>query len=167
MFRTCIIDTSQNAVVNVIEYPTDISGQVPPGMPALMLAKASDTAQIGDGWNGTAIVPQQVIPPHLTPEQEAALLVAAGLQIVSTGAPALNGTYAIGVESKANIDGIYAGIKNGDGLPGGGTTFNYRDVAGNAHTFDATSFSNFAKAVRDYLYSIDQGTPQTLPITIP
>jgi len=99
--------------------------------------------------------------------------ISAGIQIVSTGTPALNGTYSIGVDpgtgadAKSVIDGIYGGIKGGDGLPGGGTTFVYHDVTGAGHTFDETSFTNFAKAVRDYLYALGRGQAPSLPVSIP
>jgi hypothetical protein len=102
-----------------------------------------------------------------SPAQQGAALLASGIRIVSTGTPALNGTYAIDDAAKAGIDGIYAGIKDGDGLPGGGSTFNYADLSGAMHAFDATSFPNFARAVRDYLYSISQGQPLPQPVTIP
>jgi hypothetical protein len=68
--------------------------------------------------------------------------------------------------SKATIDGIYAGIKGGDGVPGGGATFNYLDAAGAPHPFTADSFIAFAKAVRDYLYSLSQGQAPAQPVTI-
>lgn len=89
------------------------------------------------------------------------------IQIQSTSTPALDGTYSISHDQQAIIDGIYAGIKNGDGLPGGGTTFNYADTSGAMHAFDATSFPNFAKAVRDYLYQLSQGQSPAQPVTIP
>src|SRR5690348_15043338 len=54
-------------------------------------------------------------------------LLKAGMQLVSTGTSSLNGTYAVDDSAAIVIDGIYSGIKDGDGLPGGGTTFNYPD----------------------------------------
>lgn len=96
-----------------------------------------------------------------------ALKIDAGIQIQSTSDSALNGTYAIDPSAKATIDGIYAGIKNGDGLPGGGTSFIYYDMSGNQHNFDATSFPNLAKAVRDYLYAVTTGRSAPQPWTIP
>lgn len=105
------------------------------------------------------------VPP--TAAQVFAAAVAAGIQIASTGTPALNGTYAITADAKGTIDGVYSGIKDGDGLPGGGATFNYSDITEAAHTFSATTFPPFAKAVRDYLYALSQGQAPTLPVTIP
>jgi hypothetical protein len=94
-------------------------------------------------------------------------LIAGGVQIVCTSKPALNGTYSVDPASKTNIDGIYAGIKGGDGLPGGGATFNYPDVTGAMHAFDATTFPGFAKAVRDFAYQVAQGETPSQPVTIP
>jgi hypothetical protein len=106
-------------------------------------------------------------PNALSPTAQIAALLTAGLQITSTSTPARSGTYAVDDSAKANIDGIYSGIKDGDGLPGGGTTFNYPDIGGVMRPFDAPSFSAFAKAVRDYLYSVSQGSPLQQPIPIP
>jgi hypothetical protein len=103
-----------------------------------------------------------------TPDPIAAAnaLVVAGIPIVSTSTPALNATYAIDTASKTVIDGIYSGIKDGDGLPGGGATFNYPDIVGAPHAFSAATFPGFAKAVRDYLYAISQGSVPATPVTI-
>ncbi len=98
--------------------------------------------------------------------QAAAAAVAAGMQLASASTPALNGTYAIDPASKTNIDGIYSSIKNGDGLPGGGATFNYPDIGGTLHAFNATTFPAFAKAVRDFLYALSQGEAPTQPAPI-
>jgi hypothetical protein len=89
------------------------------------------------------------------------------VRIQSTSNPALDGAYTITHDQQAIIDGIYAGIKNGDGVPGGGTTFNYPDSSGVMHAFDAASFPNFAKAIRDYLYQLSQGASPSQPVAIP
>lgn len=47
MIRHAIVDTSTNIVVNLIDYDSDISGTIPPGMETPMLAIMSDTADIG------------------------------------------------------------------------------------------------------------------------
>lgn len=82
--------------------------------------------------------------------------VSAGLTITSTGTPALNGTYAVDTAARDVISAVEAGIAGGKGLPGGGSTFNHLDIAGVPHAFDATSFPNFAAAVRDYYYALIQ-----------
>jgi len=126
-------------------------------------------------WTGTAVVAGPDYPSYRAVKINAATadavaavqaLIAAGLSLVSTGTPSLNATYSIDTDAKSVIDGIYSGIKNGDGLPGGGATFVYRDILGGAHSFDETTFAAFAKATRDYLYALAQGaTPGT--VTIP
>ena len=78
-----------------------------------------------------------------------------GIVLTSTGTPVLNGTYSVTPEACANISGVMSGISNGMGLPGSGSTFGYLDSTGNAHAFDATHFTAFAKTVRDYVYQCD------------
>lgn len=106
-------------------------------------------------------------PTPATPEQIYALAVSKGIAIVSTSTPSLNGTYAIDGAAVQNISGVYSGIKDGDGLPGGGTSFNYPDASGAMHGFTATTFPPFARAVRDYLYALSQGQAPAQPVTIP
>jgi|SRR5579885_1108394 len=95
-------------------------------------------------------------PTAVAPEAVYAAKIAAGIQIVSTGTPALSGTYAVTDAAIGKLDGIIAGINAGKGLPGGGGTFNYPDVTGAMHAFDATSIVNLAAALRDYLYALIQ-----------
>jgi len=127
-------------------------------------------------WNGSAVVTgpdyadyqaQKVVAGKTAALAAYNAIINAGITIASTGTPALDGTYAVTTDAKAVIDGIYTGIKNGDGLPGGGQTFVFRDAAGNGHTFDATSFPNLAKAVRDFLYQAAQGQLPANPWPIP
>lgn len=81
-----------------------------------------------------------------------ASLLAGGITLTSTGTPALNGTYSTTPTAVVNVSGIATSIANGLGLPGGGTTFNYRDASGNSHAFDSAHFLAFAAAVRDFVY---------------
>ena len=90
-----------------------------------------------------------------TPLIEYEALIAGGIVLTSTGTPALNGTYSTTPAAAVNISGIATSIANGLGLPGGGTTFNYRDSSGAPHAFDAAHFLPFAAAVRDFIYHCD------------
>ena len=93
-------------------------------------------------------------------------IYAAGLTITSTGTPALDGVYALDSASQFNISSVMLGIAAGQGLPGGGSTFNYLDTSGTPHSFDVTNFTNFAVAVRDYITAIiyyAQGITDTPP----
>lgn len=99
------------------------------------------------------------------------LAVTAGVNLTSTATPALNGTYALDPESKANITAISTGIAAGKPLPGGGSTFLYADAAGLKHAFSATNFLNFATAVETYIYqfglSLESLVIGTAPVGLP
>lgn len=91
----------------------------------------------------------------------------AGIQLQCVSNPALNGNYKIDPNHTADIAGIYAGIKGGDGLPGGGSTFNYIDADNNVHAFNADEFVAFAKGVRDYKYALSFGAAANNIVSIP
>jgi len=94
--------------------------------------------------------------------------IPAGVAVVSTGTPTLNGTYSLSDAARGNIAATYVSIKNGDGLPGGGESFQYPDHGMVFHTFTATTFVPFAIAVRDYYYyALTQGQSPAQPVTIP
>ena len=112
-------------------------------------------------WMAAGNTPQPA--PPLSAAAVYAQKIASGLALTSTGTPTLNATYAIDDTTAVSIDGIYAGIRGGDGLPGGGLTFNYPDITGAMHAFDAITFPAFAKAVRDYRYALAQAVTQQNP----
>lgn len=122
-------------------------------------------------WLAAGNAPQAATPASVA--EQLADRTAAGLTVTFTSAPALNGAYSIGAVSKQNLSAIYAGIRGGDGLPGGGSTFYYRDAAGAPHAFTADQFAALAKAVRDYLYQLDLASASPDPswpassVTIP
>jgi hypothetical protein len=105
--------------------------------------------------------------PTKTPlRAQAATLLAAGLGIVSTGTPSLNGIYACDPLAQADIVAIETSLNAGKGFPGGGTTMNYPDASGAMHSFTEGNFASFASAVRDYVYALRAvmaGTSTTLP----
>lgn len=127
-----------------------------------VLLSSSEASTIRSGWAATDA---QAAAKAAAAKAAAAIL--AGMLLSSASTPSLNGTYAIDATARTNYDGIYAGIKGGDGVPGGGATFTLRDMAGVSHSFDAASFVAFAKAARDYLYALSQGQTPALPVTIP
>jgi hypothetical protein len=96
------------------------------------------------------------IPAAMQAQDTFNSLMSGGITLTSTGTPALNGTYSTMPNALINISGIASSIVNGLGLPGGGTTFNYRDTSGVAHTFDSSHFIEFAKAVRDFVYQCEE-----------
>lgn len=118
-------------------------------------------AQLGAAFPGYSQASAQAT---LSAQATAALL--AGLQITSTGTPALNGTYACDQLSQMDIIAIETSLNAGKGFPGGATTFNYPDTTGAMHSFSATNFANFAAAIRDFVYackSVITGQSGTLP----
>ncbi|ERJ35955.1 hypothetical protein L810_1213 [Burkholderia sp. AU4i] len=117
------------------------------------------------GWQGWTVVNGELTPPTVadpSPEDLAsqALVTAAqnaflsGIKIVSGSTPAVDGTYAVDQVSQMDILAIETSINAGKGFPGGAATFNYPDTSGVMHTFSETSFTNFAAAVRDYVYAL-------------
>lgn len=129
------------------------------------------TPQQGWTYDGTTFAAPVVPPPSVA--QQAAAMLAAGIQIASTGTPALNGTYACDPTTYQRIGGIVAAIAGGLGLPGGGSTFNWPDTAGVPHEFTATAFTDFARAVMNFEYALNAviaanaGTLPALPVAIP
>lgn len=104
--------------------------------------------------------------PAPTPAQLASEALMAGLTITSTGTPSLNGTYACDALSQSDIIAIETSLNAGKGFPGASTTFNYPDASGVMHSFTATSFTDFAAAVRDFVYgckSVISGASTALP----
>lgn len=91
-----------------------------------------------------------------------------GCQIVSTGTPALNGTYSIdpGLLNKATSIAAYI-VVNGK-FPGGLASLAWPDASGNPHVFPTTaSFQAFATALADYVTLTDLGQKPAQPSTIP
>lgn len=108
---------------------------------------------------------QPYVAPTPTPEQiaaqQAAVLAAqalsalnAGLEIVSSATPAINGTYACDQLSQMDIIAIETSLNAGRGFPGGAATINYPDVTGTMRAFTEANFTNFATAIRDYVYAL-------------
>jgi hypothetical protein len=90
-----------------------------------------------------------------------------GLTVSSTSTPALNGTYSITPTAIAYVDSIVASIDAGRGLPGGQSTFIYKDSSGGSHSFSSANFLNLAVALRDYVYNLNlymTGDISTLPL---
>ena len=61
LIRHCIIDTTTNKVVNIIDYETEQSG-VPLGLEEHLLCVKSNTGQINDTYNNGIFTPAQPYP---------------------------------------------------------------------------------------------------------
>lgn len=108
------------------------------------------------------VIEAQWLPGHL----------AAGVAVNSTATPGLDATYACDADAQAKITALSTGIAAGKPLPGGGASFNYRDMAGANHAFTGPDFLNFAAAIEGYIYGLIQalgtriaGGEATLPTT--
>jgi hypothetical protein len=124
---------------------TDVSGFDP------MPQEGWSATQDDDGnWTFDPPAP----PPPLTIAQQAMAIQAAGMALTSNGTPALNGTYAADDTSWANILAIETSLLAGRGFPGGLNTINYPDKSGAFHNFTAENFTNFAVALRDFVFGI-------------
>jgi hypothetical protein len=76
------------------------------------------------------------------------ILAQDGVCITSTATPALDATYAIDPSSQAPITAPSTGIAAGKPVPGGGSTFNYLDLAGAQHAFNGTNFCRSPRPVK-------------------
>lgn len=148
-------------------------GQYPsvPDVLALPNGDRVHCPQVGATYGEWTLNDWRMDPPTLTPAEIAAAAIAAGVAIVSTSTPALNGTYAVDDASRANTVAIMTGVAAGLGLPGSGATFTYFDMSNAAHTFTAQQFGALAAALRDYVYALDlyaagAGSLPTSPVTI-
>lgn len=80
----------------------------------------------------------------------------AGVNITSTGTPALNGTYAIDQGSLSLITGEQVFIGTTGKFTNGQATRNWRDITGGVHLFPSTAeFTAFAEAVAGYADALD------------
>ncbi|WP_186113942.1 hypothetical protein [Burkholderia gladioli] len=118
------------------------------------------------GWQGWTVANQELISPAAAAEpsaeeQAAAALASAaqaafqaGLQVKSNATPSLNGTFSVDQVSQMDILSIETSINAGRGFPGGSQSFSYPDMSGVMHDFTEADFTNFAAAVRDYVYAL-------------
>jgi hypothetical protein len=93
--------------------------------------------------------------PQGTPTGQTAQLLQGAINITCTSVPVLNGSYAIDDTSRSTITSIAAAINANLGLPGGGNTFEYADITGNAHAWPASQFIELAKAIMNYIYQVN------------
>lgn len=153
----------QNSIVQEIVGPVtdDLGNEIAIGdrfTPDLVLQMVDVTGvspQPACWWtyNGTVFsAPPSAAEP--SPAQLAANAMVAGVAIMSTGTPAINGTYAVDQLSQMDIIAIETSLNAGKGFPGGSASFNYADMSGTFHSFTAASFTDFAAAVRDYVYAL-------------
>jgi hypothetical protein len=162
-----------NAQGAITAYYDSIDSPPPSGILTLSVTEPEWLTCISNpGWtveNGALVAPVPPTAAQIATQmliQSAQSALSAGLSVASTSTAALNGTYAVDQLSQMDVIAIETSLNAGKGFPGGVTTFNYPDVGGVMHAFTEANFTDFAAAVRDYVYalkSVIAGASTTLP----
>lgn len=106
-----------------------------------------------EGAVTTRIASPQELSQVMT-DQVVSNVLLGGLQIISTSTPAINSTYGL---DDTTLNQISALARDAAipalGFPGGASTFDYPDIHGAPHTFNADNMIDLYKALRDYTSS--------------
>jgi len=113
MIRTAVIDVSSAATANQVINIVEFDGTIPSEPLTGQLWVASDTARIGDGWSGSAIVPQAQPEPSLaqvqagqidTIKSACATAIATGFSSTALGS---TNTYTLTSTDQINLQNAY------------------------------------------------------------
>lgn len=143
-------------IVNGVVVEILVADELPPFVPEIAEQFREVAENVQQNWvaSGNSFVAPPA--PVISPQDQANQLLLGGLQIVSTGTPSLNGTYALDVDSQNILGGISGRLANNLGFPpGNSATLDYGDIAGGVHTFDATSFKHLLVACGDFIYHVN------------
>lgn len=152
--------------------PTFFAEIVAAGLNSLPFSWSADgTLVFGSDMSAAQISSVEAVyaahdPSAVPLAEQAKAAMVGGLAIVSTATPALNGTYAVDRLSQMDVIAIETSLSAGKGFPGGAATFNYPDASGAMHSFSEANFTDFAAAVRDFVYgcnAVIAGSSTTLP----
>jgi hypothetical protein len=129
-----------------------------PGADLLALTPAQWDDRMSGQWavsSGILVAYTPPPPPAPTTAEVAQAAydaaVAAGVQITSTGTPALNGIYSLSQLSLSRITSEQVYLATAAKFTNGGTTRSWLDQTGAPHTFPSTvAFTGFAEAVALY-----------------
>ncbi len=170
------VPTVPGPVVSVVE---SMPSPLPEGKSASQYESCGSMVIAGWNFDGNSFTPPlphpPVIPtpPPLTPAQIAQnagmAALAAGIDITSTSAPEINGTYSLTSNTLLMVTGAisYCLLKNQ--FPGGASTLTFFDAAGTPHVFSSIAeFEAFAEAIASYVNQIQDyinsgGTSGALP----
>lgn len=154
-FYTLILDGNGNGI------GSHFYGEVPSSLPTDEIACTEAQAATASQWivqNGTIVA-----APNTLADQAAAML-AGGIQIVCTSNSTLSGTYACDPVTLSRAGNLLAAIAAGIPLPS--PTIAWADVNGNPHAFNVTEFKNLSAALLAFelqLVPLANGAPGTLP----
>lgn len=141
---------------SVPDNSTIIDNSLVPGDPSSLL---------GYGWDGTTLSPPPPPPPPPppSPADQAAALIAAGLQIQSTSNSLLDGTYGCDPISQTAVLGEMVSLIALQVFTNGQTTLDWLDIFNNPHTFNPTEFQAFAFVIGSYLTTLKLQGPGSVP----
>lgn len=104
------------------------------------------TIGFGSTWNGSSWVNPPATPFDILSEK-----LNTGLNIVSSGNPLLNATYALDQISQDQLFQIGSFVKVFGFFPSGNANQDYPDITGQPHTFNTTQFVNLLLSVASYV----------------
>lgn len=142
-----LVDGGGN-VVNLVNWDGQSTWQSPTGLTAV---PATSVAAIGGTYaNGAFSPPAPPAAPTLTPAQQLAVALTAGVTINSTGTSALDGVYPLDQATLDDIVSVSDAIANGKGFFGMASV-TFANAAGSYTFTDTTLFLNWADAVGSYV----------------
>ncbi|MDE1905017.1 MAG: hypothetical protein KGH75_01020 [Rhodospirillales bacterium] len=138
-------------VAEIVTPPAGVSigAMFHPEIAAQFVAVPSGVA-VAPGWteSGGVFAAPVAAAPSLAQQAMAAL--AAGVAIVSTGTPAISGTYPADPVTASRVAAVQQFLSVNGRFPGGAGKISLLDVAGAAHVFSASAtFTAFATAYGD------------------
>jgi hypothetical protein len=97
------------------------------------------------------------VAPIMTPRQQAAAAIAAGIVVTSNATPDLDGTYPVDPATQVKLNSAITYLMMNNAFPpASATTLPWYDSAGNLHTFTSlATFKAFATALADFVAHID------------
>jgi hypothetical protein len=147
-----IVDNSGN-VVDVTTW--DATAQPSWTPPAGTTAHQVNNAAKGGTYISGVYTAPVTTPPVPTAAALANAALINGINLTSTGTPALDATYSCTPVSQANVNAVTTYILLNSTFPGGGTTMPWMDTSGNHHTFpDIATFKAFATAFANFVATV-------------
>ena len=163
----------------VVSVSSSIPNPLPEGQTASEYEACGSIVVAGWNFDGNSFTPPAPAPPAPPPAPTTAQIavaaglaaIAAGIQITSTSTPALDGDYALDINSLLMVTGAvsYCLLKNC--FPGSASTLTFFDSSGAPHVFSTVAeFEAFSEAVASFIVPIQDyinsgGTAGALPTT--
>jgi len=153
----------------VESMPADRVEVTPEEHQAMMDAQAAGQIIVTNPDTGGPMAVDRPPPPDPTPAEQAAALLNQPVTVQSATNPELEASYRNDAQVRQAMTGIVAQLNAGMGLPGGGATFNWPDVEGNAVQWPDVPFKAFVNAVTNFAYACQQtagGFDTTVPSNV-